>query len=300
MKVCCITNDVEPLSINGETHKDIAEQVVNTALPAVLALYKKYDVHATFFCLASFVEEYPDIIRQIQEDGHEVACHGYSHAHEQAFDVLTYEEQTYHLHKAKEIIEQYSHQPVVSFRAPALRVNADTPKALATVGYKVDSSISAQRLDMFMSLGSKHKLQWLKAPREIFNTQFDNLARRGNGTITEIGVSAFALPYIGTLMRICPFLVHCVRYCLYLETRKANAKVVNFLYHPSEAVKESEEEMKSTRRASSWIGHLFSDILRTHLKTKNLGPESLDLLEQELAFWKKKGYKYKTIRELAL
>lgn len=299
MKVCCITNDVEATSIYGEPYrKDIAENVQNEALPALLALYKKYNVRATFYCLASFAQDYPTIIKLIEEDGHEVACHGLIHNSDKAFDLLTYNEQVQHLKESKQILESVSSQKVVSFRAPALRVNNDTPKALTETGFETDSSVAPQRLDIFMSLGSKHKKHWLKAPRVIYKTSTDNLAKKGNGGITEIPVSAFGIPYISTVMRMSTILTSFTRWCIYWETKGKNNKVVNFLFHPSEAITiENATKGEIQKRSKNWLAHFFSDVLRMHLKKKNLGTNSLLLLEKELQFWQKKGYEFKTIRE---
>lgn len=299
MKVCCITNDVEATSIYGEPYrKDIAENVQNVALPALLALYKKYNVKATFYCLASFAQDYPTIIKLIEEDGHEVACHGLIHNSDKAFDLLTYNEQVQHLKESKQILESVSSQKVVSFRAPALRVNNDTPKALTETGFETDSSVAPQRLDIFMSLGSKHKKHWLMAPRVIYKASTDNLAKKGNGCITEIPVSAFGIPYISTVMRMSTILTSFTRWCIYWETKGMNNKVVNFLFHPSEAITiENATKGEIQKRSKNWLSHFFSDVLRMHLKKKNLGTNSLLLLEKELQFWQKKGYEFKTIKE---
>ncbi len=299
MKVCCITNDVEATSIYGEPYrKDIAENVQNEALPALLALYKKYNVRATFYCLASFAQDYPTIVKLIEEDGHEVACHGLIHNSDKAFDLLTYDEQVQHLKESKQILESVSSQKVVSFRAPALRVSNDTPKALTETGFETDSSVAPQRLDIFMSLGSKHKKHWLKAPRVIYKASTDNLAKKGNGSITEIPVSAFGIPYISTVMRMSSILTSFTRWCIYWETKGKNNKVVNFLFHPSEAITiENATKGEIQKRSKNWLSHFFSDVLRMHLKKKNLGTNSLLLLEKELQFWQKKGYEFKTIKE---
>ncbi len=299
MKVCCITNDVEATSIYGEPYrKDIAENVQNEALPALLALYKKYNVRATFYCLASFAKDYPTIVKLIEEDGHEVACHGLIHNSDKAFDLLTYDEQVKHLKESKQILESVSSQKVVSFRAPALRVSNDTPKALTETGFETDSSVAPQRLDIFMSLGSKHKKHWLKAPRVIYKASTDNLAKKGNGSITEIPVSAFGIPYISTVMRMSSILTSFTRWCIYWETKGKNNKVVNFLFHPSEAITiENATKGEIQKRSKNWLSHFFSDVLRMHLKKKNLGTNSLLLLEKELQFWQKKGYEFKTIKE---
>lgn len=299
MKVVCITNDVEATTIQGEAYNnDIANRVRVEALPKVLALYKKYNVKTTFFCQGSMIEQFPDIVEMIEKDGHEVACHGWIHDSDKAFDILSYKEQVEHLQKSKKTIDTVAKRPVVSFRAPALRVNGDTPKALKNAGFKYDSSVASQRMDAFMSLGSKKKSQWIKAPREVYEASIENLARKGISGIIEVPVSAFGFPYISTLMRISPLLTSITRWFLLWETKRNNNKVVTFLFHPGEVLNNQWQKGKTVRRTKNPIAYFFSGIIRANLKRRNLGDICLTLLEKELKFWKEKGYCFSTISEL--
>lgn len=299
MKVVCITNDVEATTITGVAYdEEVARRVTTEALPMVLALYKKYNVKATFFCQGSMIAQHPEIVEMIEREGHEVACHGWVHDSNKAFDVLSVTEQVEHLKRAKETIDKLAKEPVVSFRAPALRVNEETVKALLKAGYTYDSSVAPQRLDAFMSLGSKKKLQWIGAPRSIYETASNNLARAGQSGITEVPVSSWGLPYISTLMRISSFLCHLTRWILRQETTRTRAsKVVCFLFHPGEVL-ENQEIQQIVRRSNNPIVHFFSGVLRTRLKRRNLGKSCLSLLENELVYWKNHGYEFKTIKEL--
>jgi peptidoglycan/xylan/chitin deacetylase (PgdA/CDA1 family) len=47
--------------------------------PWVLDNLRKYDAKGTFFCLGRNVDRYPDIYRQIRQEGHAVGNHTYSH-----------------------------------------------------------------------------------------------------------------------------------------------------------------------------------------------------------------------------
>lgn len=294
---CFLTNDVETTSIvNGGLRDDTGLLVWKEGLPALLDLYEEFGVKATFFYIAKFAQAHPDIVRMVQAKGHEIACHGLTHRHDKAFDSMPFEEQLDHLITAKAILEDISGEAVVSFRSPALRVNADTPRALAEAGFLFDSSVAPQRMDMFMSLGSKGKMQWFGAPRAPYKTSPDNLARKGESLITEIPVSSFGLPYIGTLLRISPALTAFTRYLLYLETR-GTGKGINFLIHPNELIVENDLHLKTERRAGNYISYLLSDVLRRKMKQKNLGPEAVRLYRREIAFWAHKQYEFKRIKD---
>lgn len=296
--IACMTNDVETTSIvNGGLRDETGIKVWKEGLPMLLDLYDKYGVKATFFYIANFAKQHPEIIKIVQQRGHEIACHGLTHRHDKAFDVMSYEEQLEHLTTAKKILEDIAGEEVVSFRAPALRVNFDTPKALIEAGFKYDSSVAPQRMDMFMSLGSKNKLQWFRAPRTPYWADAANLARKGYSPITEVPVSSFVVPYIGTFMRISPSFNSLTRRLLWLET-KNTSKPINFLIHPNEVITEEDLHTKTQRRASSYIGYLLSDVLRRKLKQKNLGKDALNLFEKEILFWSAKQYEFRRIKDI--
>ena len=291
------TNDVEHTSVSGAVWERIATKVDEEGLPRLLDLYDKYDVKSTFFVLGQLAELKPNIVKQIVAHGQEVGSHGMQHDYRRAYDVMSLEEQVAELRQSKDLLEQIGGQEVVSFRAPALRVNSDTPKALREAGFRFDSSVAPQRMDAFMSLGGSNKKQWLHAPRAVYETASDNLARVGNSGIIEVPISSYGVPYIGTVMRIAPHvLTPLVRKVLYRESRRKDTPIT-FLYHPSEAVQEIEEEYTPQHRAQSKLGYLLSDVLRAKVKLRNLDFRALELLEYELAYWQKRGADFCVVKD---
>ena len=259
-------------------------------------MYEKYNAKGTFFFTGYIAKKFPEVVKMIISDGHEVGCHGLNHFSDEAFDVLSYEKQVEHLKKAKEILEDISGQEVISFRAPALRVNAKTPQALQEAGFLIDSSIASQRMDIFLSFGVKKKLKWLKAPRRPYFTCQYNLARRGNSAICEFPMPAYLFPYVGTFMRISPFLTSFIRYIAFIDS-KVNHTIPNFVIHPNELINEESENTKIKRRAKNYISYLLADKLRYHLKLKNLGDKAAILFEKQIKYFYDRHYKFSTLRD---
>jgi len=294
---CLLTNDVESISlVTNDLNLANAEKVYKVGLPRLLELYNKYNIKSTFFITGEIVEKIPELIKLIDINIHEIACHGYSHETDEAFDILSLEDQKRQLIKAKSILEDLSGTEIISFRAPALRVNNYTPKALRETGFKVDSSIASQRFDFFLSFGSWKKLNRFLAPRKPYFTDENNLARRGNSEILEIPISAFFYPYIGTTLRIFPKITSIFRNILILET-KITGKPINFLTHPNEFMDEERNSRQVKRRTKNIISYLLADRLRYYLKLKNLGISGLKLLENEIIILKKHGFEFITIKE---
>lgn len=294
MRYVLITNDVETTSIiNHRLDDKTAELVLKEGMPRLLELYERYNVKATFFYTANIVKLVPDIVKMIIPYGHEVGSHGYTHDVKQAFDVLSFTDQKEHLRKSKEILENIAGKEVISFRAPAARVNKNTAQALIETGFKIDSSVASQRLDMFMSFGAINKLNWITAPRLPYFTTPANIFKPGNSLLLEIPISAFGFPYIGTFMRIAPGLNRFTRNLLNIETR-FNKKPIVFLTHPNEFIDEQRDTMAIERRGKSFLSYLLGDLIRHKLKTRNLGAKALPIIERELKFFKQNGFKFIT------
>ena len=294
---CLLTNDVETTSIvNNFLSDSTGLKVLTEGMPLLLDLYAKYDIKSTFFFTGHIAKLYPEIVKMILPYGHEVASHGLTHDPQRAFDILTYNDQLDHLLESKKILEDISGQEVISFRAPALRVNSHTPLALTEAGFKVDSSVASQRFDMFMSFGSIKKLKWMTAPRMPYFTDQNDLLKKGNGTILEIPISALLMPYIGTTLRIFPFVSRQVRKSLVFESGLTGKPIV-FLIHPNEFITEVHDGNKTARRSSNFFSYFLADVVRRELKLKNLGKAALPLYNKEIDYFTKRKYEFVTCKQ---
>ena len=249
-----------------------------------------------FFLTGYIAKLIPDIVKMIQPYGHEIASHGLTHEPRFAFDNLSLDNQKVHLLESKKILEDISGDEIITFRAPAARVQKNTALALAETGFSVDSSISSQRFDFFLSFGNLKKLKWMVAPRNSYFTSSNDIFKKGSGDILEIPISAFIIPYIGTTLRMFPSLIKYIRTILDFEN-SINEKPIVFLTHPNEFIDEEDNGIKIKRRTENFLSYVFGDMIRRKLKLKNLGPSAISLLEKEIKFFNKKGYKFLTCKE---
>ena len=58
---------------------------IEEGAPALLALFRELGVRATYFTTGEVAARYPDAVRALVRDGHELGCHGVTHT---AFDSL--------------------------------------------------------------------------------------------------------------------------------------------------------------------------------------------------------------------
>ena len=107
----------------------------------ILEILSRRQVKATFFTLGWIAERYPRLIRQIAEQGHEVASHGYGH--ERASD-QTEAAFFADVQLAKVILEDLSGAEVKGYRAPSFSIGKTNLWAfdcLQKAGYRYSSSV---------------------------------------------------------------------------------------------------------------------------------------------------------------
>ena len=297
MRYCLFTNDVETTSIWFNALRDeTGLKVFKQGMPLLLDIYRRFNIKTTFIFTGYMAGLFPEVVKMLLNDGHEVGSHGKSHLPENGFDVMPFEKQKQHLAYTKKLLEDISGQEVISFRAPALRVGEHTVRALVETGHRIDSSVASQRFDFFLSFGGLKKLKWLIAPRTPYRTSFESIVKKGNSPLLEVPLSAFFLPYVGTTMRILPGITSLQRRGFHWETLLTGKPVV-FDIHPNEFIDEFDQERVIGKRIQNPVKYLLKDVIRSKLKSKNLGPKAVPLYEQEIIFYESRGYKFIPVRE---
>ncbi len=107
----------------------------------ILELLSEYHCTATFFTVGWVAEKYPDLIREIASEGHEIASHSYWH---RRVSDLTPDEFQRDIRRCKAVLEDASGKPVEAFRAPTYSIIKSSQWAwdvLLAEGFKVDSSV---------------------------------------------------------------------------------------------------------------------------------------------------------------
>ncbi len=85
----------------------------------LLEIFAAHKVSATFFVLGWVAERNPTLVQAIHRAGHEVACHGYSHA---LVYPLNPEEFRTDVRRAKKLLEEVAGTPVDGYRAPSFSI----------------------------------------------------------------------------------------------------------------------------------------------------------------------------------
>jgi polysaccharide deacetylase family protein (PEP-CTERM system associated) len=117
------------------------ESRVVQATESILELLAETGTRGTFFVLGWVAARHPELVRSIEAQGHEVACHGYGH---QMITRLSRAQFAADLERAKATLEDAAGVAVIGYRAPTFSVVRETLwslEVLAEAGFRYDSSI---------------------------------------------------------------------------------------------------------------------------------------------------------------
>jgi polysaccharide deacetylase family protein (PEP-CTERM system associated) len=115
----------------------------------LLDLFAASGVRATFFVLGWIAQRFPQLVRRIVSDGHELASHGFEH---RLVYTQTPREFREDLRRARGTLEAAAGCPVLGYRAPSYSIVRESMWALDVLieeGYVYDSSIYPIRHDRY-------------------------------------------------------------------------------------------------------------------------------------------------------
>ena len=126
---------------------------------AILDMFAKADVKATFFTLGWVAQRHGALMRQIVDAGHEIASHGWDHERVFRLDSKSFAAD---LERSRKVIEDAAGVEITGYRAPSFSIDSRTPWAymvLAEQGFKYSSSVAPIAHDHY---------GWREAPRCAF------------------------------------------------------------------------------------------------------------------------------------
>lgn len=188
---------------------------------AVLDLFARTGVKATFFTLGWVAERAPAQMRRIVAEGHEIASHGWDHDRVYTMDAERFRAD---LRRARATIEDAAGVAVTGYRAPSFSIDTRTPwahRVLAEEGYAYSSSVAPVRHDHY---------GWPDSPRFAWRPVADSALIELPVTTARVGGCTLAAGG-GGFFRLLPYRFS--RWAIRRVHREAGRPAV-FYFHPWE------------------------------------------------------------------
>jgi len=178
------TVDVEDWSQSVLNRENPVTERVLHSTNKVMDILSENNTKATFFTLGNVAEKFPQLIKRMTDEGHEVASHGYSH---QNIYTMSRKEMLEDISKSVQLLEDAGGQKVIGFRAPNL--------ALAANGIRYDSSLFPMKVIKY-GIEKKYDLSVFK------DYEIDE------HYLSYIKAGSYKLPYFGGgYFRLSPYLM---------------------------------------------------------------------------------------------
>lgn len=184
MKNIALTIDFEDFRADLKRYLNLSDiyKVNEDALSYSYDLISKFCINKlnnkklTFFCTGIIAEKFPNIIKSISNDGHEIACHSFYHDRVNKMPIREFD---YYSQKAKNILQDVSNQSVQGFRAPFFSITKNDKLHFKIIEkhFKYDSSLFINKdenvQDIKLEIGLE-KLNLLPvSSKSFFNKRFN-------------------------------------------------------------------------------------------------------------------------------
>ena len=138
-----LTFDIEEWYIEKEFGRNRKEKYAeyDAYLSKILSLLNETGKKATFFSVGKMAVEFPEVIKKIAAEGHEIGCHSNVHTW---LNKMTQDEVLQDTRKSVDSLEQCIGKKVLSYRAPAFSISENNKWAfevLSECGIERDASV---------------------------------------------------------------------------------------------------------------------------------------------------------------
>jgi len=107
------------------------------AVPLILELLRRHDLRATFFIPGRVAERYPERVREIIADGHEIGHHGYTHTSPANLDAAAEEDE---IVRALAVLRGFGAE-IAGYRSPSWDFSPRTLDLLERHGFEYSSNL---------------------------------------------------------------------------------------------------------------------------------------------------------------
>jgi len=145
MKInCALTFDFDAMSVWLTSYKSRNPSMISRGefgaigVARILNMLKRYELPATFFVPGHTALAYPDLVRRMRDEGHEIAHHGWVHENPADFDES---EERSNLDRGLETLHQTADVTPKGYRSPSWELSYRTIQLLLEYGFTYDSSL---------------------------------------------------------------------------------------------------------------------------------------------------------------
>tara|TARA_B110000902_G_scaffold267117_1_gene358345 strand:+ start:3205 stop:4131 length:927 start_codon:yes stop_codon:yes gene_type:complete len=155
-----------------------------TCINQILSLFDDLKFKSTFFFTGFMANFYPNLVKKISNNGHEIACHNLNH-----IDYAFVREDRFkkNLLASKNLLEDLTGKEIIGYRSPNSSIPSYLSKVLVECNFLYDSSITPTRKIMG-KFGN-----FTNAPTKPYFTSIEDISVEGNQSLLEFPWPTFPI-----------------------------------------------------------------------------------------------------------
>lgn len=170
-----------------------------------------HGIPMTIFTTSESTRLFSRKVKDLHLQGHEIGCHGKTHAAEENFELMDHENCRSIIAESTAVLESITGVKPLSFRGPRMETSVATQRALIACGYQSDYSVSSRRLYF------PPKMDLFFAPQNPYFAHEDSYLKPGNLPLLNVPLTSVGVPFLSGML-----------YILGLSSMKA---LFRFYYH---------------------------------------------------------------------
>lgn len=135
----------------------------HVAVPRIASIWRHFGIKQTMYVPGWVVETYPDAIKMLVDDGHEIGHHGWLH---ERTNQISVDDERRVLEAGIAAIEKATGRPPIGYRSPSGAFSEHTLDLLIEYGFRYDTSLAGDDVPYVLE-GSKGKLLELPADHPL-------------------------------------------------------------------------------------------------------------------------------------
>ena len=270
-KYAIITMDVEDWYHTYFPETDVDRNyTLLDGLDVVLDYMDEKNIKGSFFVVGEIAEQLKDTLRRMDRNGHDIACHNWTHFRPVT---MTVEEFKMQLKQAKKRIEEILGHPIYGYRAPSFGIDNERLDVVQEM-FEFDSSYCKPQ----------KSAKYGRVDLSKFEEVYPCIYKKGGFTEFEISTQSFGnlnMLLGGGYIRMLPWFFIRKLIVRYLKTGKPYVMYI----HPIDL---------SVKPMPKVLGESLDRYLRTHIGRNNMirrFKAVMDILEKE-------GYEFVTFEQL--
>lgn len=207
-----------------------------------------HGIPMTVFTTAESTKLFSRKVRDLHLRGHEIGCHGKTHAPAENFERMDYQQCKSIIAESTAVLESITGVMPRSFRGPRMETSPTTQRVLIECGYHSDYSVSSRRLHI------PPKMDLFFAPQTPYFSHQNSHLKSGDLPLLNVPLTSLGVPFLSGMLYILGLPAMKALFRFYYHICQLQRRPLVYLFHSYEGTDDlSAEEIVCSKAVNPYF-----------------------------------------------